>query len=774
MPILTRGLRQTKVTYLLRANLNNNLAQQQIRKISACLRPEEVQLGLLNHGYNQIRSLSWNTLSFPPSPPSNIKPEEPDTSHLSFLEEPGEEYGYETKTVTKDSAVSSKFITQPPSQVVVSESALSETQVLLRLLSRNDVDTALAVKEEYDRLGIHLTEDRAFANYALAELDVRKNLDAHESSARTRRFLAWLSLVPLSSCQFEVMQIAAKLMENCRFEIPMMMGFCLLFANSRDLLFFRSVILHSRILPHIIRYGDPKATTAFLVKVESRLGEMEGADETRKELLRLFAKIHFLAGREELSLFFSNAHSPNLAHDVKSSNPVYLPVQTGKQRTNSDLAAELRAIRQCLVVGSSSPQFPMFVSHFIRAYNNLERRSRAIYILRKRFLTKAPLGLRASWVAGEQQYFSSYSKPLAGLRLFYQYCVSDPILEAEAQRVLETHQKLSKYKYRHLDHVSASVSRKVDIKWKSWPSPLGVHLAWKSILQLSKKADLERLYQLVLRQAHTAYAEPASIPEALQEAVHHTLNSSPTSEPQTNSESSIDDYFKQASSDASRIPPVPHNARLFFYRNLFHHFTVAFATRISPGRGLEVIDDMKKLGVIPTLDTWCACAGAVARSGDVQGAVEILKYIETSIKAEKAKTSQDTKAEVESTATSQDNATRDNATRGRTTHLHKDKEAKYRKTLQKAYNSVLRGFLNVGLFSQAHEIRRRMSDQKLVNKTTMVIMRQVTKYEKNWTNTIGEAGSETKTKYRYVDVSGHRLRAHRERTPWKDIPVEQT
>ncbi|EJC99283.1 uncharacterized protein FOMMEDRAFT_170592 [Fomitiporia mediterranea MF3/22] len=699
MLVLTRGL-----------PIVRPLARIQFRipdfwKFSLNLRSESTSLRYTNTSY-----------AFPANPPSQIRPEQPGQIQATFLEEPTEEYGD-----LQDSEVLHDHVAPLP--------GVQASEVILRLITKGDLDGALAARDELVKLGIEIAQDRAFATAAIAELSTA------DPEMRSRKFIAWWSLVPLNECPEQLALACSKLMDH-PFDIPLLMDFCIVCAKAGVI---HSVVEQSRLFMHIFRYGNPNATAAFLLKLEHEAKKhvSDGSPIGWMSMRDLAIRMHLAAGRKEIARQMLNAASVDgfiidrrIADSLKtdtSFNALPAEVITTKalyssgavkdrRRPLSELARELRILRQIVVSRAPPPHFEPFLAEFIDAYELHGRRSRAIRMLRKKVFKDSSNVVRARWIAGEQLAYSIRGRPIAVLRTYMNYCFADSVLAAEARPILAYWRKQRDTMRRYKDWKVSQKPEKVE--WKIWPTNLSMSLAWKAILQLSKKRDVDRLYEHLLKHVEATRLSPTRLADELSRTTDMVV---------------ADKYYYDNSSHTVAVPPV-----VFPNAYFFHHFVVAYATRHAPRKGAQVLHDMQRLGLVPSYDSWGALAGAYARSGDFSRVLRILDHLDKDLldsKSWKKKSKEE-----------------------------KRLAQKNWRTLLTTYNSVLRGFTNAAMYREARLIQNRMIEQGLfkrgVDKYTRAKLHRLSRYER------GKFDPLLKRTQRSVIVDGRQIVVDDTRAEW--------
>ena len=433
----------------------------------------------------------------------------------------------------------------------------------------------------------------------------------------------------------------------------------------------------------------------------------------------LAIRMHFVAGRGEVARqmfegavtlgFDINPLTQKVVEaNISSKRRLDKPIDTKvlypylikeRRRPISDLARELRILRQIVSSRERPPHFEVFLAQFIDGYEILGRRSRAIRMLREKVFRDATLSVRARWVAGEQLAYSMRKKPIAVLRTFMHYCLADSVLAAEARPILfHWRRERNDSTRRHKDW---KLSQKpVDVDYKIWPTDLSLSLAWKAILQLCKKEDVSRLYDVFLTSVRRAQKSPKRLLNELAKPDPKVLKLA------------NETYLAQIKDpeDPISIPPAT-----FPNERCFHHFVVAFATRYSPRQGSKIILDMQELGYKPSRATWGAIAGAYARSGDMQRVLRILDHLNWELSR-----GQRTTYKVVGSIMKRNG-------------LGADKKRRGLRALLVTYNSVLRGLTEAGMYEEARRIKKRMQKRGFfkggMNRRTKAILHRLSRRE---------------------------------------------
>ncbi|KAL5498999.1 hypothetical protein ACEPAH_1517 [Sanghuangporus vaninii] len=586
--------------------------------------------------------------------------------------------------------------------------------LILRLIAKGDIDRALAARDEYVKFGQKIAQNRAFARAAIDALSIV------DPEVRSRKFIAWWSLAPLHEYPEQVELACSKIL-NHPFDIPLLMDFCILCAKSG----FARTIERSRLLPHIFRYGHPDATTAFLVKLEHEAKESctDESPDDWMSMRNLAIRAHLTAGRKKiarqlydgavannfriepeiLKVLEANTSAEALPRADTSTWQLHSRTPKDPHRSISALARELRILRQIAITRERPQNFERFLAEFIQAYELLGRESRAIRMLREKVFRKGTYFIRSRWATGEQLAYSWNKKPLAVLRTYMNYFLSDSILAAESRRILSYWRLRQKNWTSKRWKVDWKLSQKpVKVEWKIWPSRPCMSMAWKAVLQLSSKHEITRLYALLLQHVEQSRMAPDKLSPGM--ATTSDLDKA-------------DKQYYDPSSHFVAIPPV-----IFPDQYYFHHFVVAFAARCAPRQGFQVIKDMERLGFTPSKESYGALAGAYARSGDLRRVLRILDFID-----------------------------RDS------------RDSPPSRTLLATYNSVLRGFMDARMYHEARTIHRLMQDRgcfKGRDKRTRTVVHKLSWYEK------GKYDKQLFRQRKVVLVNGRQLVIDENRAEW--------
>lgn len=639
-----------------------------------------------------------------------------------FLEDPSGEYKFRKNKwlvlARRKRGEGAKV--QPPDEAAAN--------LLLRLVAKGDLSGADAAKLHYDRDGIRIMPKAGFANAAMKALEISIPQD------RMRHFMLWWSLVPVKDCAERFDLLDRKLLDH-PFDLLAHAHFCL---HS-----IRQGLVHevqsSHVLRHIFRFGTSNATTALLHKIEKEVKKQIPLDqETYMSFRRLAVRMHLLASRRQHAahLYYATdgamdideAMKTAIAHDGRgerldgnirvhtASTRRFLPRSESPADVN--LISELRTLRRIITCKNNPPNFEPFLADFLYAYSRLRKTGKAPQLLRRMVFSRPSSAVRMRWVGGELTLYSSTSKPIACLKTYLHYCLADNLLAVEARRILREFQENPD---RKLDsHLANTLPR---IGWKLWPNSLLVSTTWKAVLMLSKSEDLERLYK-----QHLEFAEAASLQSQHREDEMQT-------EPGENVLGIPEIYYRKLARAATSplVFPGP---------SLFHHFIVAFATRVAPRRAAEIIVDMQRLGLRPKKRTWGALAGAYARSGDMNRVMRILDHID-----------------------SFDLGTQDVMNRSAPEKKVIPRLAV--KTSIMAYNSVLRGLTECGMYAETHTIQERMRERSLVSsevdRRTKAILHRRSRYEKD------KPASFYRKQFlrrRSLKVDGRHLRIDEKRVDW--------
>lgn len=631
----------------------------------------------------------------------------------------------------------------------------SSATVLSRLILKGDFDGAQIARDELLALETDIEPDTTFVQAALNTLSIK------DAQTRSKAFFAWWSFVPLTCYRSVLPELSSNLLQH-PFDLGFIMEVCLSYVRAG----MCKSIASSELIRHVFRYGRPSIIRMFLKEIEkAEQSRPAGSNmNTLGVLINSAVRSANSSGRTELARELMEEYSSQIKitsgtlesvkrtefPDLQESLPPTPQTRYGHGRkaTTGEVASQLRALRR-IAMSANPPNFDTFLADFMFTYTCVHQRSRGFLILRRRVFRKGKLRARAIWVAGEQLFYSSRRRPLANLRTFHRHCVMDPFIAQEIERVLNKWEPLQSYEKRHKDW---KLSRQDDTgNTKIWPRKSSLKFAWKAILQLSHKDDLERLYTLLLKQVEEA-----------------------------NSESELESLV---STPPSSVPDSVH----------FHHFIVAFATRISPRRGSEVIADMRRMGFAPSLDDWGSLAGAYARSGDVERTMRILDHVDEFVKGE-SKGSQAYEAdrasrEGELAATSEaacksepvailDTPTNqvsaddvDQSSSSGKNHRNAGSEKRVatqrRQKLVALYYSVIRGFSECRMYSEAREVQARMQEHGFLDggpdKRGKAVLHRLSRYEKGHFAWQLQKG---KYKRRKVAVDGRLIYIDPRRVDW--------
>ncbi|KAH8113938.1 hypothetical protein DFH11DRAFT_284927 [Phellopilus nigrolimitatus] len=658
-----------------------------------------------------------------------------------FLEERNDEYGFSGKLINKGPlpALGGSKIS----------SGGNAAELLARMIEKGDYGRAQVSKDEFDRAGVKVRPHKAFVAASMNALSIV------DPQTRMKNFVGWWSLVPIKKCPHRLGEVFRFILQH-PFDLPLLMDFCIIVARAG---FVNALADHSvpRLLVHIFRYGHPDATTAFLLKLEIEAKSRCSAAhrDAWKALRGIAIKTHISAGRHRIAaeIYDCGAKDVNVSSEIHEtmrhirpsaaeSGPFVAVPPASLRRygiqsryaegpTPAELASELRVLRRAILSGPRPPNFESYLADFMHAYEALGRHSRAIHMLRRKAFTRGSVAVRERWVAGEQLFFSSMGRPLAVLRAFQRFCLADHILRKEVERVLgDWLPKNRTYEKRRVDWAYAR--EYIPVGWKVWPSSTSLKLAWKAVLQLSGRSDLERLYTLLLSHVESSQRAPTQLAE--------TLRDLPTSR----ALQVIDEHYYSNKSHEVSTPPV-----VFPDAGFFHPFVVAMSTRVAPRRGMEVIADMQRLGIKPSVDSWGAVAGAYARSGDVYRAMRVLDHVDAA--------AVDNRAHLQALVHSQSHATdadvgKDDSSESRdevqlARGQQRELERSSRVTLA-YYNSVIRGFTECGMYPAARAVQQRGTalgiyhysnhrthgddneNKKALDKRTRAVFHRLSRYEK--------------------------------------------
>lgn len=308
----------------------------------------------------------------------------------------------------------------------------------------------------------------------------------------------------------------------------------------------------------------------------------------------------------------------------------------------SSLAAALRILRHSCMFSSRYP-LPSALATFIEAYRSAGQ-SRALHILRARSYKRAPA--TAMWALSEMLYYHRRNRGHMLLLTFIHHFHMIGVPQWAVWRSVRTMERAEKGGADSNYARYAVLYPPQPLGAKLFPSTHHTALVWHVTAQSMRSTQsLEELYQELLTQIAAARYAAAPAP-ALSTSPASPTPSTSTSSPNAPAEPLTDVAELQANSaeiltDSAHPPDDSLDARRASYPALivppmmydsghFNAFVLAFGQRSGPTRAAQVVADMYRHGIQPSVETLTMLIASFASIGDVGKLTTLLDRMEAS------------------------------------------------------------------------------------------------------------------------------------------------
>lgn len=283
---------------------------------------------------------------------------------------------------------------------------------------------------------------------------------------------------------------------------------------------------------------------------------------------------------------------PSWTMQDMNTRPIRVDCETIPAEHTADiavLAARLRSLRTA--IRSSCPPSPRALHNFITSYQSLGR-ARALPLLRSLACRYSPKSA-STWVFTEMLHHRTRRESIHLLFVFAHYFH----LVGVPQKTLLSLIRGTRGRQAGKEYVKRWVVSPCPGTGKLWPSAYHTALVWEAIVALSSWKETERLYALLLFLVRKSRRpEPAPSPEPERQDV-------------------------EADRPRVQLPPDTYDAA---------HFSpfVSWWARRNSARAGNVLWDMVRLGIDPTVVQWSMVARGYAQHDDSGVALRILDRVE--------------------------------------------------------------------------------------------------------------------------------------------------
>ena len=500
-------------------------------------------------------------------------------------------------------------------QTSSSDVTLVASQKLLHLVEQHKYTTASKLRSELVDMGVSIPPNLIYENA------VNYCLSSRFVGDRAQEFSAWFCLIPDTTVKIRAFRHLRRTLFRYKNTPPLdiITRFGLIAASKGHARY-----IWPQVISTVIRMTDPADGAKYIRLFEEealkwcstkRKRAMMRKDETQKQIYGLAIRTQALAGRLDASVnLLQYTRSRNISissftYDmlmrklkevgrkdhlsiVQTLAPPKAAVEAihpspplsfeGGWKQATTLSSQLRILKGVFPYPHRSykPIPHKQIVEFIRSYT-LSGRRRALKILRNRAL-RGSQKQASDWVLAEMLYYRSRAKHDLVLRTFNNYFYLKDVPGDVLRGYIAGLSKKGKRTVGKWDDLL--VPGHYLMNNRLWPTAHHTALAWASLVWVNDTQAVDKLYQELLRQAHSECGLSSS---------HKT-------------------QF-----DGAHFTP----------------FMVAFAGRRRMGpercdRLARIMQDMQNLGIQPGLQHWTILAAACAQYGRARRAMTILKGME--------------------------------------------------------------------------------------------------------------------------------------------------
>ena len=490
---------------------------------------------------------------------------------------------------------------------------LSSSDTLISLVLKGDVHAAASLRKEMMAHHIPIPRDALYLRAALDAITQRRPKGS--AKARVDAFETWLLLAPDRHEEWQsfhdIRQRLFRTMDHLNLALVYRFGVVLAAKG------YFSGDAARQVVATLARYARPSVVERYLCQVEDASREYHlkmGLDPPSDVLAgayNLSIRTVALGGNggaalglvsaahsrgipiSDFTLNMAAKHSPAIIDRIRAMYPLWtlqdtvtpVMVESIPAERTADitvLAARLRSLRRAL--RSPSPPSPNVLHSFITSYQALGR-TRALTLLRTLAYRHSPKSA-STWAFTEMRHHRARREPLHLLFVFAHrfHLVGVP------RKTLLSLIRGPRGQHARKDHVQRWVDGPSSIHAKLWPSAYHTALVWDALVGLSPKAEIERLYALLVALVR---------------------------------QSRRGDQDAGCDSDGPRVQLSPD----MYDAAHFSPFVSTWARR-RPARAASVLRDMVQLGVEPSLVQWSMVARGYAQHDDPDVALRILARLE--------------------------------------------------------------------------------------------------------------------------------------------------